>query len=475
MDNTNSQEVIELLKQNQEIVELLKQNVIFRNIDTFDEPDVVKEIFAIIKISYLEPGQTIMEMGDPGDSIVLILDGIVDVIVKKEVKGGESESSYETVKANEVHSGSFVGEMALISQSTRIASVRTQTKCCIGTIQSVDFWHYFRKNPGLAKNIIIEMNRRAKDVSANYINRLIAEKEEQKRAKEELEIMVKEKTEQLREKDVQLLTMDRISGITKLAAGIAHEINNPLSFVKGSVTFVKKGVSKMVGAAQYWDDKPLSKDIADDYKDYLSQINFDYMIKTLDDKFDRIRKGIDRIVVIVKNLKSFSRVDKGDMCNIDLNQSIKEAVEVLDTEDRENVEFVTELEDGMPLFECSANEIHQSILYALQNAIDAVEDNGIVRVVSSYNEDEKNIIIKIIDNGKGMSPDVLREAMHPFFTTKPVGSGTGLGLTIIERIIIGHGGKLTLSSKENSGTTVTMALPIDKKKDDGDITGTSNE
>ncbi|MGR3177750.1 MAG: cyclic nucleotide-binding domain-containing protein, partial [Candidatus Anammoxibacter sp.] len=355
-----------------EIIELLKQNVIFRDVDIFNDLDVLKELCAIVDVSNVEPDQTIMKIGDPGDTIVLVLDGIVDVIVKKDAKNGMDS---ETVKANEVHGGSFVGEMALISKSTRVATVMAQTKCCIGTIKSVDFWDYFRKTPGLAKNIIVEMNRRSKEVSTHYINRLIAEKDEQARAREELEQKVQEKTDMLREKDVQLLTMDRISGITKLAAGIAHEINNPLSFVKGSVTFVKKGVAKMVGAAHYWDDKDIPKEIADDYKDYLSQINFDYMITTLESKFDRIQKGIERIIVIVKNLKSFSRVDKGETCAIDLNQSIKEAVAVLDTEDRENIEFVTELADNMPLFECSANEIHQAILYVLQNAIDAVEDN----------------------------------------------------------------------------------------------------
>ncbi|MGR3220084.1 MAG: ATP-binding protein [Candidatus Anammoxibacter sp.] len=448
----------------QEIIEFLKQNVIFRDVAIFDDPDAINKLCAIIDVSTVEQGQTILQMGDRGDSIVLVLDGIVDIIVKKNAKNGADS---ETVKAGEVHCGSFVGEMALIGQATRMASVQAQTKCCIGTIRSDDFWGYFNKTPTMAKNIIVEMNRRSKEISANYINRLIDEKEEQQRAREELERKVAEKTDMLREKDVQLLTMDRISGITKLAAGIAHEINNPLSFVKSSVSFVKKGVGKMVGAAHYWDDKPLAKDIADDYKDYLSQINFEYMIKTLDDKFDRIQKGIERIIVIVKNLKSFSRVDKGELCSIDLNQSIKEAVSVLDTEDRENVEFVTELGE-MPLFECSANEIHQAILYALQNAIDAVEDNGIVRVASSYNEDDKMITIKIVDNGKGMTPDVLRNAMQPFFTTKPVGSGTGLGLTIIERIITGHNGKLRVASTENSGTTVTMILPVGKKDSDAD-------
>lgn len=440
----------------QQITELLERNALFRNIDIFDKMSFEKDIFEIVKISYIAPGQILMKKGEFADSIVLILTGTVDVQVKNN-QGHE-------IKAASVEANSFVGEMAIVDQTTRMATVRATTECCIGTIHSNDFWNYFKKNPSLAKNVIIEMNKRNKEVSANFINRLLKENEDEKLAKEKLEKMVEDKTRQLREKDVQLMTMDRLSGITTLAAGIAHEINNPLSFVKGSVSFVKKGVSKMVGAAQFWDDKEIDKELLNDYKEYLSQINFEYMIKTLDEKFERIKKGIDRIIIIVKNLKSFSRVDKENVSSIDINQSISEALEVLNTEERENLKFFTELEN-LPFLKCCANEIHQCLFYIIQNAIDAVEDNGIIRICSSYNKNDKQIIIKIIDNGKGMEPGELRRAMNPFYTTKPVGSGTGLGLTITEKIIASHKGNIHLSSKKERGTTVTMELPIDANID----------
>lgn len=437
----------------QQTIELLKQNVIFQNVDIFNKPDIEKEIFEIINISYVEPDQIIMKKGDYADSIVLVLNGSVNIEVQN-TKGDE-------IKAALVDAGSFVGEMAIVDQSTRMATVKANSECCIGTIRSEDFWNYFKKNPALAKNVIIEMNKRNKEVSANFINRLLKEKEDERKAKEDLEKLVEMKTIQLREKDVQLMTMDRLSGITTLAAGIAHEINNPLSFVKSSVSFVKKGLTKMVGAAQFWDDKQIDKVLLDDYNDYLTQINFEYMVKTLDEKFERITKGIDRIIIIVKNLKSFSRVDKGNVSSINLNQSIIEALDVLNTEDMDNVKLVTELEE-IPEIKCCANEIHQCLFYVIQNAIDAVESNGIVRVCSSYNENDKQIIIKIIDNGKGMSPEELRSVMNPFFTTKPVGSGTGLGLTITEKIIVSHNGSINISSKKDSGTTVTLKLPIEQ-------------
>lgn len=275
---------------------------------------------------------------------------------------------------------------------------------------------------------------------------------------------IEEKTRQLREKDIQLLSLDRIAGITTLAAGIAHEINNPLSFVKGALNFVEKGVHKMHNASKFWNDKPVQDQILNDYMEYLSQMNFDYLTKTLDEKFNRIKKGIDRIVVIVivNNLKSFSRVDKDDISIIDINKSIGEAIDVLNTEEIKNVEFINELEK-LPVFKCLANEIHQCLLCVIQNAIDAVEESGIIKVSSSYNEEENQIVIKIVDNGYGMSEETLRKAMTPFFTTKQVGDGTGLGLTITEKIITRHNGKIELSSKEGNGTTVTFRLPLDNK------------
>lgn len=270
---------------------------------------------------------------------------------------------------------------------------------------------------------------------------------------------IQEKTEQLRQKDLQLLEMDRVVGIATLAAGIAHEINNPLSFVKSSIGFVKKSVDKMVGAARYWDDKPVSEPLLKDYKDYLSQINFDYAASSLGEKFDRIKKGIERIMKIVNSLKSFSRVDKEEIGKIDINNSIEEAIEILSAQELEDVEFVKELQKT-PLMECSANAINQCLLHTIQNAIDAVEGRGTIKIISSYNERENQILINIIDNGKGMSPELVRQAFNPFFTTKAVGSGTGVGLSMTERIIKRHGGKINISSKEGEGTTITMILPM---------------
>ncbi len=270
---------------------------------------------------------------------------------------------------------------------------------------------------------------------------------------------IQEKNEELRQKDLQLIEMDRIAGIGDLAAGIAHEINNPLGFVKSSIGSLQKSTDKMIGAIRYWDDKLVSEPLLKDYQDYLARMNFDRMTGSFEKKFDRIQRGIERIIKIINSLRSFSRVDMEAVGKIDINQSTEDAIEILSTQDAKDVEFIKEFRE-VPLMECSPNEINQCLLHILKNALDAIDQKGTIKITTSYDEKEDEITIRIIDNGKGMSPEVLRQAQNPFFTTKPVGSGTGVGLSLTERIIKRHGGNINISSKEDEGTTVTMTLAV---------------
>lgn len=256
--------------------------------------------------------------------------------------------------------------------------------------------------------------------------------------------------------------MDRIAGIATLAAGIAHEVNNPLSSIKSSINSVKKGVDKMHDAIRYWNNKPVPEHLMIDYKEYLEKINFSYLSSSFDNKIDRIKNGIERIMKIVNNLKGFSRVDRENIGKIDIKQSIEEAIEILNANEAKKVEFIKELKE-VPLIDCFTKEINQSLFYIIQNSIDAVDNNGQIKIINSYDEKTEQIIIQIKDNGKGMSPEVLRQAFNPFFTTKAVGSGTGLGLSITEKIIKNHGGKINISSKEGEGTTVDIQLPVVEK------------
>lgn len=270
---------------------------------------------------------------------------------------------------------------------------------------------------------------------------------------------IQDKTELLRQKDIQLLEMDRIAGIGTLAAGIAHEINNPLGFLKSSLDFLLKSTNMMIDAIHYWDDKPVPEPLLTEYRKFLDDKNFNHLTETKDKRFERIQRGIERIMKIVNSLRSFSRVDMAVVEDLDINRSIDEAVDILSTQDSGNIEFVKEFA-GLPTITCSPNELNQCLLHVIKNAVDAVAGKGVIRISTAYDDAGKEITIQVTDNGIGMSPEVLRQAFHPFFTTKPVGSGTGVGLSLTERIIKSHDGTIRIDSIEGQGTTVTMTLPV---------------
>ena len=436
-----------------QIIELLRRNIIFKGTQVFGglNDEDLEDAIDKVHISQAGQGDIIFKQGDKGDSIILLLKGEVDIYVTDE---SGAELNVATVEEN-----SFFGEMAIIDETERMASVRAKSDCLLGTIFSEDFWMYFHKYQVLAQNVLKGVNQRLRETDESYISRLAKEKKELIRFNQELERQVREKTEQLRQKDLQLLEMDRIAGIGTLAAGIAHEINNPLGFVKSSIGFLKKSLDKMIGAVTYWNDKPIEESLLKEYEDYLAGMNFNRITDSLDTKFDRIERGIERIMKIVNSLRSFSRVDMATVAKLDVNQSIEDALEIMSTSGAKNVEFIKEFQE-VPLMTCSPDEINQCLLHVLKNACDAVDHQGLITISTACKEKEGQVLIRITDNGKGMPPEVLRQALHPFFTTKAVGSGTGVGLSLTERLIKRHGGMIDISSKEDEGTSVTMTLPV---------------
>ncbi|MGR3176942.1 MAG: ATP-binding protein [Candidatus Anammoxibacter sp.] len=309
---------------------------------------------------------------------------------------------------------------------------------------------------------------RAQELQVNEIlyfiqrEKLIADKEELIRFNKELIDQVTDKTNKLRENDIGLLERDRVVGLAVLASGVANEISNPIQSVQSLLQYVEKSIGKVVKAAKYWEDKTLPAPLFDEFKEFLNQINFNNLINSIDSKFTSIKTGLERVSKVVDNLKTFSQDSEKYLSKIDINKIIKDSVHVLSGE--ENLEFGIDGLQETPLVECFANEIGQSILHVIQNAVDAVNNNGVITISSLYDEKEHQVVVKIIDNGTGMSPEVLKQVFNPFFTTKPVGTGTGMGLSIIDKVIRRHGGKIDITSKLDLGTTVTIKLPVSSKK-----------
>lgn len=263
-----------------------------------------------------------------------------------------------------------------------------------------------------------------------------------------------EQTEKVRQKDTQLLMMDRIAGIGTLAAGIAHEINNPLGVIKSSLSGLKTDCAKIIAAGRLGCEQK-SADAAADSAGLCLVAGFQGAVEN---KFARIDRGIDRISTIINSLLRVSRIDREKVGSFDINASINDVVGLLTTAEK-MIRFDLHLTD-IPLLQCIPNEINQCLLHLLRNAIDAVGSEGVITIRTIYEAAQNLLSILISDNGEGMTEEVRRRAFNPFFTTKPVGSGTGVGLTIVEQIVVKHHGRIELMSKEGEGTTVYLSLPV---------------
>ena len=293
-------------------------------------------------------------------------------------------------------------------------------------------------------------------ISVAHQEYVLAEKKNLLCFTRELESQVREQTSLLRAKDLQILEMDRMVGMATLTAGMAHEINTPLGIIKSSVSNVTTTIFAFMDAVERQFDG-LGEE-GDDRHNAFGQDRMATMTESLRNKFGRILRGVDRIDTIIQDLKQFSNVDCAEISTIDLNGCLNESFAILNWSHDKKIEIKKHFRQ-IPAITCFPGLLKQSLLQVLRNAVDAVEMVGMVTVSTAYDCGKDEVTIQVEDNGRGMTAEVLRMAFNPFFTTKPVGSGTGMGLALVETTIKRHGGRIFLASQEGIGTTVNIILP----------------
>ncbi|MBF0553566.1 MAG: ATP-binding protein [Nitrospirae bacterium] len=266
----------------------------------------------------------------------------------------------------------------------------------------------------------------------------------------------------LRKQELKLIELDRTESLTTLAAGIAHEINNPLSFIKSSVSSFQKNLANIEHFIRH---SLLTRDFlsSEQIESSSHQKNILDAISIMKFKINSSNKGIERIMEIVNGLRTFTRLNKTDIEEVDMNKCIDEALSM-----RININsMVTIVKEyaQLPLYLCESRSMNQCFYHIIDNAVQAVNDNGTIRIVTSATGVEGKLIqIRIEDNGVGMPEDAVKQAFVPFFTTKEVGSGKGLGLAMADGIIKRHGGKISIESTEGKGTAITILLPLMQNK-----------
>lgn len=267
---------------------------------------------------------------------------------------------------------------------------------------------------------------------------------------EQLELRVQEQVRALEESSRQLYQAEKMASVGRLAAGVAHEINNPIGFVRSNLSTAQAYLEKFASL-----DEAISsgQPLAQRWK----ELNMGFVLEDFDDLLKESISGIDRVARIVADLKGFSNVDRGEEEMADLNESLRQACQAIAGQLPQGVKVVQELGD-IPRVLCLPGYLNQAFLNILENAVHAVAAGGEIKVKTAHEGDE--IVIAISDNGRGMFEDVLQQAFEPFFTTRDVGQGTGLGLTVVRDIVRVHGGEVFIESQPDAGTTVTIRLPV---------------
>ncbi|WP_323313988.1 c-type heme family protein [Anabaena cylindrica] len=283
--------------------------------------------------------------------------------------------------------------------------------------------------------------------------------------------------QELKITQTQLIQTEKMSSLGQLVAGIAHEINNPLSFIDGNINHASNYTTdllKLIELFQQTYPQPDSK-----IQEYIDKIELAFISEDLSKLFSSMKIGSNRITEIVLNLRNFSRLDEAEMKSVNLHQGIESSLAILQhrlkaNADHPTIEVIPNYGD-LPLVECYPRQLNQVFMNLLNNAIDALifplENNTIKDeketnftpqiLIHTEMENTESVRVNITDNGSGMTEKVVSQIFNPFFTTKPIGKGTGLGLSISYKIIVErHQGLIWCKSQIGKGTTFYIQIPV---------------
>lgn len=257
----------------------------------------------------------------------------------------------------------------------------------------------------------------------------------------------------------QLVHTEKMASLGQLAAGIAHELNNPAGFVYGNMDLLRDYLSELQKLLAVYDQIKLSDEAAETIATVKHRIGYERLIGDLDSIMADCREGSERICDVVKNLRLFSRLDEAEVKQIEIHGGIDSTIRLLSGYFSSGRITVKRDYGELPLVRCYAGQLNEVWMNLLVNAAQSISGKGEVRIATRLDGD--SVIIEISDTGSGIAEDNLSRIFDPFFTTKAVGEGTGLGLSITYGIMERHGGTITAASVVNVGTTFTVRVPIE--------------
>jgi len=255
----------------------------------------------------------------------------------------------------------------------------------------------------------------------------------------------------------QLLQADKLASLGQLVSGIAHEINNPNTFIKGNLTIIQEALNDMLPIIdRAYESNPDLK---------IARLNYEMFRQSIPVLVDDMVQGANRIKGIVDGLRKFAKKDEGLLNEqVNVNGIIESCLRLVDNQIKRTSDVKVEFDPNLPEIVGNSQKLQQVVVNVLINASQAIDKPRGSITVSTYRQDAEEIVLKISDNGKGMDEKTLKQIFDPFFTTKRHHGGTGLGLSIAYGIIKEHKGRIDVESKPGIGTTFFIHLPVSPKE-----------
>jgi signal transduction histidine kinase len=278
---------------------------------------------------------------------------------------------------------------------------------------------------------------------------------------------VAEYTQELKQTQNQLIQTEKMSGIGQMAAGVAHEINNPINFIHGNIEYANSYVRDLLELISLYQQQYPNPSV--NIQEYIEEIDLDFLTKDLPKTLSSLQIGSDKIREIVVSMRNFSRLDECSIAAVDIKKGIDSTLIILNHRLKSGIKLIKEY-GNVPPIRCYPAQLNQVFMNIISNAIDAIEET---QNSASWNSEEIPTIwiitevdgdylkVRIKDNGPGIAPEIREKIFESFFTTKSVGKGTGLGLAISYQIVAKHNGTIEVNSEPGKGTEFAIALPVE--------------
>ena len=341
-------------------------------------------------------------------------------------------------------------------------------------LQAVDdaYTHYdadyqmIERSLELSSEELLQANNQLREMLTNVEGKVAERTVELIKANGELEQALTD----LQQMQIHLIQAEKMSSLGQLIAGIAHEINNPVNFIHGNIRHLHNYVINLLEFVEL--SQECSERVNSDLQSKAEEIDLEFIKIDLPKVIKSMEVGTHRIREIVLSLRNFSHIDQSELKSIDIHQGIEDTLLILGhrikpqkNSDFPRIQIVKHYGD-LPLVNCYAGQLNQVFVNILVNAIDAIEESASSDrqpCISIHTQviDDNYVEIAIADNGSGIPEAIQQQIFNPFFTTKPVGKGTGMGMAISYQIITEkHKGRLTCVSSLGKGTEFIILIPV---------------